>query len=86
MLSQYSNALRAGRSGDSIPAGARFSAPVHNGPRAYPTSYKKGTGSFPAVKRPGCVVAHPTPSSAEVKERVELYFYSPSGSSCPVLG
>jgi hypothetical protein len=28
----------------------------------------------------------PTPSSAEVKERVELYFYSPSGPSWPVLG
>ena len=28
----------------------------------------------------------PTPSSAEVKERVELYVYSPSGPSWPVLG
>ena len=28
----------------------------------------------------------PTPSSAQVKERVELYLYSPSGSSWPVLG
>ena len=28
----------------------------------------------------------PTPSSAEVKERVELYLYSPSGSSWPVIG
>ena len=28
----------------------------------------------------------PTPSSAEVKERVELYIYSPSGSSWPNLG
>jgi len=27
-----------------------------------------------------------TPSSAEVKERVELYVYSPSGLSWPVLG
>jgi len=27
----------------------------------------------------------PTPSSAEVKERVELYLYSPSGTSWPVL-
>jgi hypothetical protein len=29
---------------------------------------------------------HSTPSSAEVKERQELYLYSPSGSSWPVLG
>ena len=28
----------------------------------------------------------PTTSSAEVKERVELYLYSLSGPSCPVLG
>ena len=37
------------------------------------------------VKRPGCGSDHPTPSSAEVKERVELYIYSPSGASWSVL-
>ena len=35
------------------------------------------TGSFPGVKLPGFGVDHPPPSSAEVKERVELYFYCP---------
>jgi hypothetical protein len=45
-----------------------------------------GTGSFPGVKRPGRGVDHPPTSSAEVKERVELYLYSPSGPSWPVLG
>ena len=40
-----------------------------------------GTGSFPGIKRE---VDHSPPSSAEVKERVELYLYSPSGSSWPV--
>jgi len=34
-----------------------------------------GTGSFPEVKRPRRGVHHPLPSSAEVKERVELYLY-----------
>jgi hypothetical protein len=34
---------------------------------------------------PGRGVDHPTSSSAGVKERVELYLYSPSGSSWPVL-
>ena len=29
---------------------------------------------------------NPTPSSAEVKERVELYLYSPCGPSRPVAG
>ena len=35
--------------------------------------------SLPGVKRPGRGVNHPPPSSAEVKERVELYLYSPTG-------
>jgi hypothetical protein len=41
-------------------------------------SYKvlRCTGSFPGVKRPGCGIDHPPSSSAEVKERVELYLYS----------
>jgi hypothetical protein len=41
---------------------------------------------FPGVKRPGRVVAQPPPSRAEVKEIGELYLYSPSGPSWPVLG
>jgi len=45
-----------------------------------------GVGSFPGLKRPGRGVDHPPPSSAEVKERVELYLYSPSGPSWPVIG
>jgi hypothetical protein len=42
--------------------------------------------SIPGVKRPGRGVDYPPPSSAEVKERVELYFYSPSGPLWPDLG
>jgi len=42
--------------------------------------------SFLGVKRPGRAIDHPTPSSTEVKKRVELYLYSPSGPSCSVLG
>jgi hypothetical protein len=42
--------------------------------------------SFPGVKRPGRGVDHPPSSTARVKERVELYIYSPSGPSWPVLG
>ena len=40
---------------------------------------------LPGTKRPGRGVSDPHPTSAEVKERVELYLHSPSGSSCPVL-
>jgi hypothetical protein len=42
--------------------------------------------SFPGIKRPRRGVDHPHSSGAEVKERVELYLYSPSGPSWPVLG
>jgi hypothetical protein len=49
---------------------------LHNGYRV----------SYPGIKRPGHGVDHPPPSSAEVKERVELYLYSPSGPSWPLLG
>ena len=45
-----------------------------------------GTGLFPGVKRSGRRVDHPPPSSAEVKERVELYLCSPFVPSWPFLG
>ena len=72
ILSQYSDLLRAGRSGDRIVVGggARFSAPVQTGVGAHPVSYAMGTGSFPGVKRPGRGIYHQPPSSAEVNERV----------------
>ena len=45
-----------------------------------------GTGSFPGVKRPGRGADHPPPSKRQGHERVELYLYSPSGPSWPVMG
>jgi hypothetical protein len=42
--------------------------------------------SFPAIKRPGRALNHPPPSTAEVKERVQLYLPFPSGPSWLVLG
>jgi hypothetical protein len=44
-----------------------------------------GTVEFPRVKGTGRGADHPLPSSAEVEERLELYLYSPSGPSWPVL-
>jgi len=64
----------------------RFSTPFQAAPGAHPTSYTMGTGSFPGVKQPGRGIDHPSPSSAEVKERVEVYLYSPAGPSWPLLG
>jgi hypothetical protein len=42
--------------------------------------------SFLGVKRSGREVDHLPPSSAEVKERVEIYLYCPSRPSWPILG
>jgi hypothetical protein len=70
--------LRVGRSGDRIPVAARFSAPVQTGLGTHPASYTMGTEPFLVVNRPGRgVVDHPPTSSAEIKERPELYFYPP---------
>ena len=84
--SRYSHSLQARWSGNHISVGPRFSAPVQTGPGAHPASYTMGTGSFAEVKQPGLGTDHLPQSSAEVKERVELYLYSPSGPSWPVLG
>jgi hypothetical protein len=86
ILSRYSDSLGAGRSGDRILVGARFSAPVQTGPGAHSAYYAMSTGSFPGVKRQGRGVDHPPSSSAEVKERLKLHLYYPSGHSWPPLG
>jgi hypothetical protein len=84
--SWFSDSLRAGWSRVWNPVGARISIPVQTGSEAHPASYTMSTGYFPGVKLPGCGIDHPPLSSAEVKERVELYLHYPSGPSWPVLG
>jgi hypothetical protein len=81
----YSYSLQAGRSRDRIPVVARFSAPAQNDPVAYTAAHTMVTGVFLQAKRPWRGVDHPPPSRAEVKERVQLYLYSPSGD-WPVIG
>ena len=83
-MGRYSYSLRAGRSGDRIAVGARFSGSVHPGPGAYPASCTLGTGSFLEVKRPGRGADHPPPSKYRGHERLGLYLYSPSGPQWPV--
>jgi hypothetical protein len=50
------------------------------------TIFQWATGFFPGVKRLESGVNHPLPSRTEVKERVDLYLYSRSKPSWPVLG
>jgi hypothetical protein len=53
--------VRAGRSGDRIPVGARFSAPVQTGPGAHPAYGTMGTGSFLGVEGGRGVTLTPHP-------------------------
>ena len=57
-------AIRYGLDGPGIESRCgreRFSAPVHIGPEAHPTSCTMGAGSFPGVKQPERGVDHPPP-------------------------
>jgi hypothetical protein len=84
---RYDKSIRAEPSGDRIPVGGKI---FHTRPdRPWgPSSllYNGHRVSFPGVRWPGRGVNHPPPSSAEDEERVELYLYTSSRSSWPVLG
>jgi len=83
----FSSSRMVGRDGLGIGSrqGRDFPRPSRLVSRAHPASCTICTESFSLkVKRPGRGVDHPHPSSAEVKEAVELYFSSPSGPSLNV--
>jgi hypothetical protein len=69
-----------------LDGGARFSASVQTDPEAHPTSCTMVLCLLHGVKRLRRGADHPPSSSAEVKERVELFLYSYSGPSWSVLG
>jgi hypothetical protein len=54
------------------------------GPTQPPVQWVPGLS--PGVKRPGRGADHPPPSMCRGHERVELYLYSPSGPSWPIIG
>ena len=75
--SWYSDWLRAGRSGDRIPVGARFSAPVQTSPGAHPASCTMGTGSFPGVKSDRGVTLTPHPLLVPLVMKEQSYTSTP---------
>jgi len=64
----------------------RFFHTRPNRPWSPPSLLYNGYRFFPEGKAAGAWLWPPTPSIAEVKERVEIYIYSVSVPSRPVLG
>jgi len=64
--------------------GGGFSALVQTDPEARPVSYTMDTGSFPRVKPLELSVDHP--AHLALRERVELYPYSPLWASIACFG
>ena len=86
LRSRYSDSLRAGRSGDQIPVGARFSSPVQTGPGAHPALYIMGTGSVPGLMKPGRGVDHLPHLAPRLKKKQSYTSTPPFGPSWSVLG
>ena len=63
-LSRYSDSLRAGKSGDRIPVGARFSAPIQPAPTPTQPPVQLAPGLSRGKGGRGRGVNHPPPSSA----------------------
>jgi hypothetical protein len=85
-LSRHTDSLRAGRSGERIPMGARFFAPVQTVPGVHPASYKMGTDCHTRwwSDRAVALIIHPH-LAPRLKNELEMYLYSPPGSSWPVI-
>jgi len=86
-FSQCSDSLQGGRSGDRISVGGR-DYPHPSRPTLWfgqpPTQW--GMWALPGVKQLGRGADHRPTSIAEVKARLTLYLYFPSGSWWSILG
>ena len=86
-LIRYSDSLWVGRSGDRILLGGEIFCTRPDRPWGPPRLLYNGYRvTFPGVKQPELGVDHPPESSSEVRERVELYLYSPLGLHGLFLG
>jgi hypothetical protein len=85
--SAVSMATRCRLNGPGVESRWRQEFPHPSRPALWPTQppVKWVPGLFTEGKAAGGWRWPPTPSSAEVKDRVELYLYSPSGLSWEVL-
>ena len=72
VMGRDSPSYRLDGPGIESPWRRKFSAPVQTCPGAHPPFYTTGSAYLPSLKRSGCGVDHTPPSSADVKERVEL--------------
>ena len=63
-----------------------FVHPPHGSWRLPSLLYNEHRVLFPGLGRHRRSINHPPTSSTDVKERVELYLYAPSGPSRPVIG
>ena len=70
----------------SNPGGGEIFRTRSDRPCGLPSLLNNGYRVSHAVKASRAWLDHPHPSSAEVKERVELHLYFPSGPSWPILG
>jgi hypothetical protein len=85
-LSRYNDWLRTGPSGDRIPVGSEIFRTRPDRPWGPPSFLYNGYRVFPRGKTAVAWRWPPTPSSAEVKERVKQYLYSTSGPSWALIG
>ena len=82
----FCDSLQAGRARDRILVDASIFRTCPDRPWGQYSLLYNGYRVSPRGEAAGSWSSSPTPSSAEVKEGVELYIYSPSGPSWPVLG